>query len=295
MQYNINGKEYTYLTNIKDNQKLRQSFNALSEKTFGLNFDPWYENGYWGEQYIPHVLLDRDRVVANVSVNIIDTLWKNQSKRYIQLGTVMTDCEYRQRGLSRWLIERILETYKEECDAIYLFANDSALDFYPKFGFVKRNQYQCQIPIIPKVGQLRLLDMSSKEDKALLIEKYRKSNPFSALPMEENVGLLMFYCSQFLKDNVYYIEKYDAIVIMEQEDENMICYDIFCDANNDLENLLSTIARAQTKNILLGFTPKKSDSYENFILKGEDTLFVLEEAEDIFAGNKIMFPLLSHA
>lgn len=295
MQYNINGKEYTYLTNIKDNQKLRQSFNALSEKTFGLNFDPWYENGYWGEQYIPHVLLDRDRVVANVSVNIIDTLWKNQSKRYIQLGTVMTDCEYRQRGLSRWLIERILETYKEECDAIYLFANDSVLDFYPKFGFVKRNQYQCQIPIIPKVGQLRLLDMSSKEDKALLIEKYRKSNPFSALPMEENVGLLMFYCSQFLKDNVYYIEKYDAIVIMEQEDENMICYDIFCDANNDLENLLSTIARAQTKNILLGFTPKKSDSYENFILKGEDTLFVLEEAEDIFAGNKIMFPLLSHA
>lgn len=295
MQYNINGKEYTYLTNIKDNQKLRQSFNALSKKTFGLNFDPWYENGYWGEQYIPHVLLDRDRVVANVSVNIIDTLWKNQSKRYIQLGTVMTDCEYRQRGLSRWLIERILETYKEECDAIYLFANDSVLDFYPKFGFVKRNQYQCQIPIIPKVGQLRLLDMSSKEDKALLIEKYRKSNPFSALPMEENVGLLMFYCSQFLKDNVYYIEKYDAIVIMEQEDENMICYDIFCDANNDLENLLSTIARAQTKNILLGFTPKKSDSYENFILKGEDTLFVLEEAEDIFAGNKIMFPLLSHA
>lgn len=295
MQYNINGKEYTYLTNIKDNQKLRQSFNALSEKTFGLNFDPWYENGYWGEQYIPHVLLDRDRVVANVSVNIIDTLWKNQSKRYIQLGTVMTDYEYRQRGLSRWLIERILETYKEECDAIYLFANDSVLDFYPKFGFVKRNQYQCQIPIIPKVGQLRLLDMSSKEDKALLIEKYRKSNPFSALPMEENVGLLMFYCSQFLKDNVYYIEKYDAIVIMEQEDENMICYDIFCDANNDLENLLSTIARAQTKNILLGFTPKKSDSYENFILKGEDTLFVLEEAEDIFAGNKIMFPLLSHA
>lgn len=248
-----------------------------------------------GEQYIPHVLLDRDRIVANVSVNIIDTLWKNQSKRYIQLGTVMTDCEYRQRGLSRWLIERILETYKEECDAIYLFANDSVLDFYPKFGFVKRNQYQCQIPIIPKVGQLRLLDMSSKEDKALLIEKYRKSNPFSALPMEENVGLLMFYCSQFLKDNVYYIEKYDAIVIMEQEDENMICYDIFCDANNDLENLLSTIARAQTKNILLGFTPKKSDSYENFILKGEDTLFVLEEAEDIFAGNKIMFPLLSHA
>lgn len=295
MQYNINGKEYTYLTNIKDNQKLRQSFNALSEKTFGLNFEPWYENGYWGKQYIPHVLLDRDRVVANVSVNIIDTLWKNQSKRYIQLGTVMTDCEYRERGLSRWLIERILETYKEECDAIYLFANDSVLDFYPKFGFVKRNQYQCQIPIIPKVGQLRLLDMSSKEDKALLIEKYRKSNPFSALPMEENVGLLMFYCSQFMKDNVYYIEKYDAIVIMEQEDENMICYDIFCDANNDLENLLSTIARAQTKNILLGFTPKKNDSYENFILKGEDTLFVLEEAEDIFAGNKIMFPLLSHA
>ena len=36
---------YQVIKNYKDNAKLRASFNHLAEKTFGLNFENWYQNG----------------------------------------------------------------------------------------------------------------------------------------------------------------------------------------------------------------------------------------------------------
>jgi hypothetical protein len=235
-------------------------------------------------------------VVANVSVNIIDTVWQNQRKSYIQLGTVMTDIEYRNKGLARFLINKILEEWKDKCDAVYLFANDSVLDFYPKFGFVKAIQYQSEMPIYKAQGVVKKLDMSLPQDRELLLSKYAQSNPFSALPMIDNVGLLMFYCSQFMNNNIYYIEKYDAIVIAEYEDDSLLCFDIFCNNDKDMCDILSIMAIESTKNAVFGFTPKQAYNYKISQLNEKNTtLFVLSSKENLFAHNQLMFPLLSHA
>ncbi len=296
MQCNINGKEYIYTDKVRDNDYLRNSFNKLAIKIFGLDFEPWYQNGYWGDSYIPHVLIDNQCVVANVSVNIINTVWQNHKKCYIQLGTIMTDNEYRNKGLARWLINKVIDEWKDRCDSIYLFANNSVLDFYPKFGFMKATEYQYQMPISKKNGLVRKLDLISQQDKELLLRKYSQSNPFSALPMEQNFGLLMFYCSQFMKNNVYYVKQYDAIVIAEYDSDTLICYDIFCNGESCLQDILSVMVAANTKTVVLGFTPKQREKYKVSGLHEEDTtLFVLKDKENIFSDNQIMFPLLSHA
>ncbi len=290
MNYKIKETEYTYFNKVKGNEKISRSFNELAQETFGLSFKDWED------EYIPHVLLHGDCVVANVSVNIIHTVWNQQKKLYIQLGTVMTKKEYRKLGLSRFLIETILEEWKEKCDAIYLFANDSVLDFYPNFGFVQAKEYQYQMEITKKVGSVRKLDMSNENDIELLLETYKKSNPFSSLPMEENEGLLMFYCTQFMKENVYYIKESNAIVIAEHENETMLCYDIFCDKDESMEQLISFVAKENTKNVQLGFTPKQTHNYTSSLFKEEDTtLFVFADKENIFGEHQLMFPLLSHA
>ncbi|MEG0691497.1 MAG: GNAT family N-acetyltransferase [Oscillospiraceae bacterium] len=290
MRYIINGKEYTYLNNINNNKEVCKSFNELLEQTFGLTFESWED------EYIPHVLLHDNHVVANVSVNIIHTVWDKQKKLYIQLGTVMTKMDYRNQGLSRFLIEKILEEWKPKCDAIYLFANDSVLKFYPKFGFVQENEYQYEMEITPQISSVRKLYMSNKSDIQLLVKTYEKSNPFSALPMENNIGLIMFYCSQFMKDSVYYIAEYDGIVIADYDDETMICYDIFCDQDISMEQIISIVAKQNIKIVKLGFTPKLTHDYKNSLLKEDDTtLFVLAQKENIFANNKLMFSILSHA
>ena len=54
----------------------------------------------------------------------------------------MTDPKYRGKGYSRILMEAIMKEYEGKVDGIYLYANDSVLDFYPRFGFTKRDEYQ---------------------------------------------------------------------------------------------------------------------------------------------------------
>ena len=57
------------IKNIRDDAALRSSFNRLAEKTFGLNFENWYQNGYWKDNYIPYTAVLEGQVIANVSVN----------------------------------------------------------------------------------------------------------------------------------------------------------------------------------------------------------------------------------
>ncbi len=296
MKYNISGNEYNFIKDVKENEQVRKSFNLLVHKTFGLDFEPWFQNGYWGNDYIPYVLLDGDVVVSNVSVNIINTRWENQAKRYVQLGTIMTDKEYRGKGLSHWLMEKVLEDWKDKSDAVYLFANDSVLDFYPKFGFEKALEYQCQKTVNKKDGMMKKLDMSLTHDRMILLDTYKLSNPFSALPMESNDGLLMFYCSQFMRENVYFIEQYEAVVIADYHDENLVCYDIFCQSKCAIDDILCTMAEENTKTVTFGFTPKQIENCTIAELYEDNTtLFVLRGKENLFAENHLMFPMLSHA
>ena len=164
----IDNIEYIYNTEVKENTNIRLSFDELSKKTFGLSFKKWYQGGYWKDTYIPHVLIHNDKVVANISINIIDVGIQGQLKRYIQIGTVMNDCEYRNKSLSRKLMDKVLQDWKDKCDAIYLYANDSVLDFYTKFGFIKAKEYQYSKNIVPIIGKIRKLDMRDDYDKKLL-------------------------------------------------------------------------------------------------------------------------------
>lgn len=297
MKITINEKEYVCTNEVRNNFSVRQSFDELAKKIFGIDFESWYKNGFWEEDYIPYVLMDGDTVVSNISVNIIHTNYRNEERLFIQLGTVMTDEHYRNQGLSRWLIENILEEWKEKCDAFYLYANDKVLDFYPKFGFVKEQEYQANGMVISIETVIRKLDMTSSEDRELLHEKYALSNPFSDLTMENNNGLIMFYCSQFMKENVYYIPKYDMAVIAEYDADKLICYDVFGNINGTLQEILSVMAKEDTKVSILGFTPKDKEAFTFKKVDVEDlTLFWWSEKENIFSNDaRVMFPLLSHA
>lgn len=52
----INNKRYTFVIGNGKDEAYRESFNTLTEKTFGFNFEQWYEGGYWKDQYLPMIL-----------------------------------------------------------------------------------------------------------------------------------------------------------------------------------------------------------------------------------------------
>lgn len=42
-----------FVKDYKDNEYLRNSFNQLASNTFGIEFESWYQHGYWTEKYQP--------------------------------------------------------------------------------------------------------------------------------------------------------------------------------------------------------------------------------------------------
>lgn len=281
--------------NIRENVPLRESFMELAVKTFSLDFHSWWEKGFWGERYIPYVMTDGSKVVSNISVNVMDMNWDGEERKYIQLGTVMTDTEYRGRGFSRKLMEAVLDEWKDrcDCDAVYLFANDSVLDFYPKFGFKPAKEHQVSVMVSPKEGKLQRLNMSCSSDLQKLFAYYKKGNPYSRFAMADNEGLLAFYCTGFLKENIYFLPDFDAAVVAESDGDTLVCYDIFSDGGERLESILEVLA--ETKEVLLGFTPTEPIGQPALLKEEDTTLFLLDGKENLFQGNSLMFPLLSHA
>ncbi|EPL7596565.1 GNAT family N-acetyltransferase [Klebsiella aerogenes] len=286
---------YKLVKQLKDDNTLRKSFIDLAIKTFDLSFDAWYQQGYWSESYISYAFVDKNKVIANASANIIDLVWQGQPRRYIQIGTVMTNIDYRNKGLAGQLIQHILDDWRYKADAFFLFANSTTVDFYPKFGFTRTDEYQYVAPVSPTPGDFRKLDMDSAQDIALLKHYYQKSNPFSQLRVENNFGLLMFYCSAFMKHFVYYSEKNQAVAIAMQSAHELICFDIFCDAGQSMATIINELAQPQSQQAVLGFTPKEARLGEYEKIDGDDMLFIYSNKENIFHDNKLMFPLLAHA
>lgn len=299
MEHIITTKNEKYIctNDVRDNEKVRKSFDDLSKKTFGLSFESWYQNGYWLSGYIPYVLIHNKAVVANISVNIMDMKYGSLKKRYTQLGTVMTDVSYRNQGLSRYLMNVVIEEWREKSDAIFLFANDTVLDFYPKFGFVKADEYQYFIPApTTTIHKARKLNMLDAKDVDLLRKTAQLGNHFSRFELLNIDGMLMFYCSKFMQDSVYFSERYNTVIIAEYNNDHILCYDVFGNIESSLCDILSTVAENDTDKIVLGFTPQNTDGFEVNLLKEKNTtLFLLSEKENLFEQNKLMFPLLSHA
>ena len=100
-----------------------------------------------------------------------------------------------------------------------------------------------------------------------------------------------------MKDSVFYSSKMDVVCIAEQkENGTLVCHDIFGPSQFPLEEILSALAAPQTMQAELGFTPLQANpTYFSLIDDKDDTLFLLSGKENIFDGQKIMFPTLSHA
>ncbi|CRK84970.1 GNAT family N-acetyltransferase [Neobacillus massiliamazoniensis] len=110
-----------FSNDIKKNDVLRSSFNHLATDTFGIDFEVWYQKGFWTDKYVPYVFIDRGKIVANVSISKIKLIIKGETKEAIQIGTVMSHPNYRNQGLSASFINKVIEEFDEKVDIMYLF------------------------------------------------------------------------------------------------------------------------------------------------------------------------------
>lgn len=297
MECVIQGRRFKLITDVLEHEIYRNQYFSLAQKIFRLNFNSWYDSGYCDRHFIPYTLCDGEIVVASVGVVTGEFKWQNNLKIYVQVSTVMTLPEYRGMGLCRWLMELVLHEWRAKSDIVYLYANDTVLDFYPKFGFKKVDEYSFSLPIEKQPGVFRKLDMKQSDDITLLAERYKSvNNPYSGLTAENNISMVMFHSITFLSDNIYYIEELNAVVIAEFDQETMFCYDIYADGSVDLKDIIGVIVDEKIMEVKFGFTPDKK--YDCCCEKSQEkntTVFVLGTECDLFSRNKITIPYMSRA
>lgn len=293
--------DYQLVSDYKHIQEYRENFNALAKSIFGIDFTPWVEHGGWNDKYICYSFIDKDQVIANASINKMTIILNQKEYNAIQIGTVMTHPDYRMQGLSRKLIDHIIAMYEQECDFIYLFANDSALDFYPKFGFERMQESSFSINAshlrnqTSKTHFVRPLSMNNSVDFTMIKKFAEERVPVSSiLSVMNNEHQLLFYFILPFHDFFYYIEDADVVVIFRHEEHLLHIFDIISTKSIDINAILNSIISPETEAIQFYFTPDYAlDHMEaELIPQSEDTLFVRPFLNEL--PKQFMFPITSH-
>lgn len=251
--------ELQFIHDYKHCEPRRLSFNRLAQSVFGIDFERFYRLGFWNERYICYSFADGDDVVANVSANPMDLVVAGERKKAVQIGTVMTHPGYRNRGLSASLLRRVLEDYESRTDFIYLFANRSVLDFYPKFGFkpVMESRFELELNESPiRNGGLWKLDATVPGDLVVINRLLAARRPVSRVLGAENAGgIWLWYAVNVFADMIYYEPEADRIWLMQQEEDQLHIYDIVANEAFDFMQVSREIMSKGVRKVVFHFTP----------------------------------------
>lgn len=307
--------EFILIKDYKKNKSYRKSFSDLAAEIFGLNFEEWFEEGYCNGNYISYSYIYNEKVIANVSINKLTIIQDGQVRKALQLGTVMTDKNHRNKGLIRKLMNEVFKDYENKVDFIYLFANNSVLNFYPKFGFERRNETEYKISMndirnknskkinfkninYKSIASIRRLNLSLKEDK-IIIERLCKNR----FPISNKLGVikdewpLKVYCTYMYSNNLYYLPEDDIVVVLERDTNGKctIIHDIISKNQIDLDNIILRVMESDDIYIKINFIPesKKFKIITKESIDDDNTLFI-KNCRGKAREGEILFPVTSH-
>ncbi|AKH95113.1 GNAT family N-acetyltransferase [Elizabethkingia anophelis] len=298
---NIGGHNYTLAIGYHEDEVLRKEFNRLTQEVWKFDFENYYQLGLWDDSCIIYSLFDKKRIVSHVTVSLFYTEIRGEKKKILQFGTVMTDPEYRNRGLSRFLMEQVIADFGEKTDGMLLFANKSVLDFYPKFGFQAAKEYQAFKNIISEnltsSLEIRKLDMNRREDIELLTRRIENSIPNTQLVLQ-NSAVSLLYCYAYPKfgytNSVYYIENLDTTVVASVEANVLEITEIFSANIIDLQDVIGAFSHEKFTSVRLGFTPLEKGFEYELLVHDDLVLYISEELQNLFAKQELTVPFLSH-
>lgn len=271
---NGNDKEYQYMLN-----------NLL--KNIFLDFQFWYDLNLWDENYESYSIIKNDQIVSNICVFKTEILFNQKQYTALSVGAVATKKEYRGKGLSRKLMEHIIQKYDDV--PLYLSANDGVLNFYPKFGFKrvfeKLPVYECKINNDKKPNKLQY------DNPKVWDYVYNRKTFSQKLDCLNTTSINIFhiYCG-YLKDCIYELPEIDTLVIAKQNGTTLKIIGVFSLRNISFFELVSFLPFRNIDRIEFGFMPYWSDV--NFIMQEYETdpLFVRGLSCDL---GDFKFPKLS--
>lgn len=285
--------KYRLIENYRGSKNyVNKYFQFISVIFLSISFSEWHEKGFWTDKYIPVSLLNDDRIVSSASIALMDIIINDNKFKAAQIGVVGTLPEYRNQGLSRQLMEHILDRYKEKVDFFFLYANDMVLNFYPKFGLrnVKENIFISEsIPLREKSG-VRKLNITKSEDYSLLLDLLQNRKPITKIFGADNYSFItMWHILNLYRKNIFYLEEINAIFVKKESGDTLHILEIFFTELFELEKALPKLIESDSiKQIKFYFPPDQLNYQFQKIVEEDTGLFKLGDVD--LANMHFRFP-----
>ena len=273
----------------------REAFLRYVPRVFPrASFRRWCELGGWDENYLAIAITEGDEIVANASLMRMSLVLQGRELTGWQLGAVGVVPERRGAGLQRIIMPRALDVAARN-DVVFLFANDSVLDFYPRFGFRRAQEvvFGADHAVTPAKDRLRVLSLESADDRRLLARLAAEAKPVTeAFGARRYGSVLLWYWTNFYQDCFYYWEECDALVIAEQDGDCLRICDVLARERLDLTSCLPRVATAPAHRLEFGFTPGAWWPDARPVSPYSDSPLFVQGAHDLPAA-PFKFPMLA--
>jgi ribosomal protein S18 acetylase RimI-like enzyme len=270
----------------------QDSLNDLMELTFGFRFDQWTALKQWTADYTCYSILENGKMLSNVSTYLMRMRINGVEQVTLQLCSVATREDQRGRGLCRKIMETMLEEHPHT--PMFLYANDSVVDFYPRFGFqaVQDRQPWVKAKLHSRPGAMRNLDPASPVVGAYLSQRTCYSN---VLDCTNAAPLNWFNLLMGSPTAVYEIPALEVMIAAEQEGDCLTIYDVWAKQPLTFAALTEYLDFPAVERVEFGFNPDWLDVRYQTIPRQdlEDTTIFVRGRFDVEA--EYIIPMMSRA
>jgi predicted N-acetyltransferase YhbS len=221
------------------------------------DFRRWCDWRQWGDDYRAFCLFDGERVLANASAWRMRLLVDGVETEGFQLGAVGCLPEFRGRGLAR----RAMQAALAHCgDApVFLFCNETVLEFYPRFGFSPAPQhlFAADCAATPEGAVAPIVDLADAAVREALLRTAAAARPVSERFAARDYGrIATWYAANGYASPLRRLDE-DTWVFAQVEDGALLIEDVFARGPVDVPAMIGRLIDAPIHSLRLGFTPER--------------------------------------
>ncbi len=229
-------------------------FRGSDAKSWAL----WEEFGGWDDGYEVFAIAVDDRLVATIGRTRMRYVVDGAERVGYQLGAVATRDGFRRRGLARQLMGWVVDKLDRPDQPIILFANETVLDFYPRFGFrrVMQSRFLARAELRATGRLARPCELAHVAERARLAELCWRARPMSQRFAARDYYFILLWHLTNRPVRAFWLDGLDAVIAATMAGDRLILHDLIAAAPFDLRQALPLLCAEPATEIEFCFSPE---------------------------------------
>jgi GNAT superfamily N-acetyltransferase len=224
----------------------------------GVDFVLWAQRGGWRDGYEIFAIVAGGEVVSTIGRTRMRLMVTGEPRIGYQLGAVATRTDFRRRGLARQLMEEVIGELEDPDQPIILFANNTVLAFYPRFGFrrVVQQRFAAAVEVAPVADLAPVCDVGNPADRAWLAALCAQARPIGRRFAAQDYFSTLLWHLTYRPGVAFRFDDLDAVVVTRSLGPVLVIRDLVAASPFDLRAVLPRLTPCRIARVEFGFHPE---------------------------------------